>query len=91
MCRFCLIQRNGKPQDEELSIPWFISTVFAVVLDLKGFMESMYREDEAVFLSEFSFEKTYFASIETLCEELTILNTCIYLLLLELLKILYWY
>jgi len=54
-------------------------------------MEARYREDEAVFLSEFSFKKTYFTSIETLCEELTILNRSIYLFLLELLKRLYGY
>lgn len=35
-------------------------------------MESRYTENEAIFLSEFSFKKTYFASIETLREELII-------------------
>lgn len=62
-CRFCLIQGNGKHQDGEgLSIPWLLSTAFATVLDLKGFMES--REEEPGFRSSLCFasKKLYMKS-----------------------------
>lgn len=63
MCRFCLIQGNGKHQDDEgLSIPWLLSAAFAIVLDLKEFMEP--REEEPGFQSSLSFasKKLYLKS-----------------------------
>lgn len=64
MCRFCLVQGDGKLQDDGgLSSPCLLSTALAIILDLEGS-----REEEPRFLSEFSF----FGLKETSHEELTV-------------------